>query len=402
MHSTKALLLIIAFIDYMGVGLIYPMFSSMLFDPDFPIVAHDVTPLMRGFYLGLLLCIMPLFQFFSAPYWGSLSDTKGRKKPLISSLILATLGYVLSFFGAFFCSLALLLISRAVIGFASGNTSIIQASLSDLSDDTTRTKNFGLYSMALGTGFTLGPFLGGALSHFGYSAPFFMAFCALSLNILVCSFFLKETKSSLYQEGDKNLFHSLLSIKASLRQKDIRGTFFALFLHNFGWCYFFEFIPVFLFGHLNFSRMKLGVFYAIAGLFYALSAGLLIRPFVDRYKPIVLFQVGLLLTSLVVLSMSFISSSHQIWPLLFLLCFFVSAVTPSATSFVSSKIHELERGKVLGSLSSTNSLALIISPLISGAFVGQFPKMPIWLGGCVIFLAACVSFIFQKKDAHSQ
>ena len=74
------LILMNAFLDWMGVGLVYPMFSSMLFHGKcqlIPITASDTT---RGFCLGLLLCIAPLTQFVSAPLLGTWSDQKGRKK----------------------------------------------------------------------------------------------------------------------------------------------------------------------------------------------------------------------------------------------------------------------------------------------------------------------------------
>jgi DHA1 family tetracycline resistance protein-like MFS transporter len=400
MRSTKLLLLIIAFIDYIGVGLIYPMFSSMLFDVDYPLLPQTMSSSARGFYLGLLLAIMPLCQFFSAPFWGALSDVKGRRGPLIYSVALTLVGYIVAFLGTFTLSIGLLFFSRALIGFASGNTSIIQASLADLSPENEKAKNYGLYSMALGSGFTLGPFIGGALSHFGYSTPFLFAVIALVINLIVCKLCLKDTAAPL--EGAQFKWQlGLKGLKEVLLKKPLRGTFFASFLHNFGWCYFFEFIPVFLFQVLNFSHLKLGSFYATAGLFYALSAGLLIRPIVDRFKPLTLFQGGLFATALIVLSMGFVSRSLQLWPILFLLCFFVAFVTPSATAFISSKSEAAHQGKTLGALSAMNSLALIVAPLISGSFVGKFPKMPIWLGGSVIFLASVVSFFFQKKDRSS-
>jgi MFS transporter, DHA1 family, tetracycline resistance protein len=397
MIYTKILLLVVAFIDYLGVGLIYPMFSSMIFDPEYPLIEETTSQAFRGFCLGALLAIMPLIQFFSAPLWGALSDIKGRKSPLIQSLFVAFLGYCVAYFGARYASLILLFASRALIGLASGNVSIIQASLSDISDASSRTKNFGLYSMALGSGFTLGPLAGGLLSHFGYQVPFLFASCAVAINLIFAYLFLKDT----LEVKDKISFKfrlGLSSIQDSIAHKPIRGTFFSLFLHNFGWSYFFEFIPVFLFGVMHFSRQKLGIFYAIAGLFYALSTGLLIRPFIKKYQPLSLFRFGLIFSGLVIVTMGFIKHDFSLWICLFALCFFVSFVTPSATSYVSSHCEKKHEGRVLGSLNSMNAVALILAPLISGIFVGDFPKMPVFLGGSMMIGASLVSFLFQRKD----
>lgn len=397
MLHTKILLLLIAFIDYLGVGLIYPMFSSMIFDPEYPLIEAETSLSFRGFYLGALLAIMPLMQFFSAPLWGALSDIKGRKRPLVRSLILALTGYIFAYFGALYASLSLLFISRALIGFASGNVSIIQASISDISDTSSRTKNFGLYSMALGCGFTLGPLIGGLLSNYGYETPFLFASITIFINLLFVVSSFKET----LKITDKLPFKftlGLSGLKESLTDKSIRGTFYSLFLHNFGWSYFFEFIPLFLFGVLQFSKAKLGLFYAIAGLFYALSTGILIRPFIKKFKPLVLFRFGLICSGLVVVAMGFINQDLNLWICLFGLCFFVSFVTPSATSYVSSHCIKQHEGRVLGSLNSMNAIALIIAPLLSGSFVGNYPKMPVFLGGSVIIMASLTSYYFYKKD----
>lgn len=400
MNKTKYLLLLFAFIDYLGVGLVYPMFSSMIFDLEYPLITQETPQGLRGFYLGALLAMMPFLQFFSAPFWGALSDAKGRKTSLIQSLIIIFLGYFIAFFGAVNASLVLLFLSRAFIGFGSGNVSIIQASLSDLSDDATRTKNFGLYSMALGSGFTLGPLIGGVLSNYGYQIPFLFAFLLLLFNLFFAKKFLKET----LKEKQTTSFKFSLgigSIKSSLSYKPIRGTFYSLFFHNFGWCYFFEFIPVFLFAIMDFSKEKLGFFYAIAGLFYAFSTGVLIRPFVKKYTPLSLFRFGLIFSGLVIISMGFIKKQSSLWVCLFTLCFFVSFITPSATSYVASHCDKKQEGQVLGSLNSMNAIALIIAPLISGAFVGNYPKMPVFFGGSIILLASLISFVFQKKDMNT-
>ena len=163
--------LFVAFADNMGVGLIYPLFSSMCFDCSLPLLPFGTSNAMRGVWLGLLLAVMPLTQFFSSPIWGGLSDGKGRKKTLQLSLLIAFFGYFISLFAVIFNNIILLLFSRIVIGFAAGNLAIVQATIADLSTKEEKAKNFGLYGMALGVGFTIGPFFGGSLSNWGYNPP---------------------------------------------------------------------------------------------------------------------------------------------------------------------------------------------------------------------------------------
>ncbi len=72
------ILLFVAFIDWMGIGLVYPMFSSMMFHREIHLVSPETSDAMRGFWLGILLALMPISQFFSSPIIGTFSDQKGE------------------------------------------------------------------------------------------------------------------------------------------------------------------------------------------------------------------------------------------------------------------------------------------------------------------------------------
>ena len=161
---TLFILLFVAFIDWMGIGLVYPMFSSMLFHSDVYLVSPETTAAIRGFWLGILLSLMTLSQFFSSPIIGTLSDQKGRKPLLKISLIFGVFGYIIAMAAVYLESLSLMFVSRIVLGVSAGSAAVVGAALADLSLPEEKAKNFGLLNMACGIGFTVGPFLGGKLS----------------------------------------------------------------------------------------------------------------------------------------------------------------------------------------------------------------------------------------------
>ena len=256
------ILLFIVFIDFMGIGLVYPLYSRFLFDTNLKFLPFDALTQFRGFLLGLLIAINPLVQFISSPTWGAISDNKGRKKPLLISLIFVAIGHVISLFGVYFISINLLILSRVVLGIGGGNISIVQASISDFSTKEDKAKNFGLYSMAIGLGFAIGPFLGGLLSVFGFNIPFVFATLLTSINFVLAYYFLKESHHKLFKKklrwsvGIKNL-------KKSFRYKNIRTIFICSFLCGFAWTYFLDFISVLLIKKYLLSTAKIGVFYAL-------------------------------------------------------------------------------------------------------------------------------------------
>lgn len=390
-QSTLLTALLVAFIDFFGVGLIYPLFSSMLFDPSYPLLPPETSSVVRGIWLGLLIAVMPLAQFFTAPIWGALSDTKGRKKPLQLSLAVVLIGYAVAVFGVVANSILLILASRIIIGAASGNTSIVQAAVADLSSPTDKAKNFSLYGMALGIGFTLGPFFGGLLSAFGYTVPFLVAALITAINLIFTFNFFEETHHETVEQKITPGM-ALTQLGKAFQSEGLRTLLIASFLHNFGWSYFFEFAPVYLIQRFQFSSVQLGVFYGVAGGLYALNTGVFIRPFLDRIKPQLLFCGGIFFTALTIFTLPFLPSVIWLWPVIFFMTFFVSFVAPTCISLVSDNGNSKMQGEVMGNLGSVNAAAFMMSPLFSGSLVGAFPSMPVWLGGTVMIIASLIVF----------
>lgn len=392
LKSLKASLyiaLFVGFIDHLGVGLVYPMFSSMLFDPTHPLLPFETTQAMRGLWLGILFALMPLAEFITAPIWGAYSDSKGRKGPLQLSLCVGFMGYLVAFFGVFFNSLPLLLVSRVLVGCAAGNISIVQATVADVSSNEEKTKNFGLNSMALGLGFTFGPFCSGILSSYSYSTPFLFALSLIVLNIIFTAFFFKETHYRLIKR--KLSWHIGLSqMKKAFQMRGLRILFLCSFLNYFGWSYFFEFIPVFLIFRFQFSPADLGIFFGLAGAFYALSAGIFIRPLLNRVRSETLFFAGLFLTAFSIFLIPLIPSLLFLWPVIFLVCYFTSLTSPTSTALVSNSASSSEQGEALGIFSSINAAALAVSPILSGSLVGNHPTLPMWVGGSTMILAGVI------------
>jgi MFS family permease len=147
--------------------------------------------------------------------------------------------------------------------------------------------------------------------------------------------------------------------------------------------------------------MELGFFYGVAGCFYAISTGLLIRPFSKRWQPEVLFFGGNILAAFAILLMPFLPTSQWIWPWMFVICYFVAFVTPSLTALVSNNVDAENQGEALGILSSINAAALVFSPLLSGSLVGAYPTLPMKLGGMAMLAASGLILVSFRNKAYS-
>ena len=90
MLKNKPLLVIFftVFLDLVGFGILMPIIPILLADPSssFYILPRGFTRQQGYIILGFLLATFPVFQFFTAPIFGQLSDKFGRKKLLLLAI----------------------------------------------------------------------------------------------------------------------------------------------------------------------------------------------------------------------------------------------------------------------------------------------------------------------------
>ncbi len=395
------LVLFVIFLDWMGIGLVYPMFSSMLFNANSPLVDANASDALRGWYLGILLSAMSIAQFFSGPALGTLSDQKGRKPIFLLSLSLGVIGYACSMIGVVEKSLGILIASRVLVGIAAGNSAVVSAVVADLSDQENKTKNFGLYSMACGVGFTVGPFLGGKFSEVDFSVPFLIAGLATLANLLLIFIWFKETH--LIRKKVSIRWHDgILNLQKAFKIQSLRALFLTILIFCFGWSFFYEFIPVTWISDYKFDPAQVGFFYAYGAAFYALSSGLLIRPIVNKFRNDVILFYGLCSLGTILLVLLVGPGSEWIWVYLPIFNFLAALIFPTYTAMVSDCAGKDAQGEILGISQSIQSVSFAVSPILAGFLLGANPHMPMLLGGISMLLAATILGVLLRKEIFSK
>ena len=176
-------LLLIVFINFVGIGALIPILPFTVIDG----LGHSeivMTALLASFAFAM---------FVANPVLGRLSDRLGRRPVLLFSLFVGTVAHL---WFALTNDITQMFAARIVAGLAAGNIGVTQAIIADKTSPEDRARTMGLLGAAIGSGFVLGPALGGVLGGIGsgpvHQVPFLIAglFSALSFGL---AFRLTET-----------------------------------------------------------------------------------------------------------------------------------------------------------------------------------------------------------------
>lgn len=393
--------LLTVFIDSLGFGLVYPIFSVLLMSPEQNFLPTHTSLALRGWLFGLLISGFCLGQFFGGPVLGALSDQKGRKKILMFTVWLATCTYALTAIGIILQSVIVIFTARLLGGIAAGNWSVAQTVIVDTSQEVEKTKNFGLLGMSWGTGFVIGPYLGGKFSDssvcaiFNLTTPFWIACFLCLLNIVLLMWKLEESLPAA-QTTKISLVSGIQQLKIAFTSVKLRRLFLVMFVFCIGWGFFTEFCPIFLMRKFYFTGLEVANFYASIGLWIALSQGLLIHPFLKRFSPDTLILTSLMGMGCTLIIICFIKVKYFLYSVLPALCFFEALLFPCTTTLVSNIGDKESQGQVLGIYNSVQWAAIGLTPLFSGSLVAMYPYLPLIVGAIAMF-SACILFMANNR-----
>jgi multidrug resistance protein len=135
-----------------------------------------------------------LARTFFLPYFGRLSDRKGRKPLIIPGLLaytLISLGFI------FFGEVNALIVLRFFQGIASAMLMpIIQAYVGDITPPGKEGFTMGLFNMSMFCGLSIGPFLGGVINdRFSLQTSFVCMGLLALIGFFLCQFLLPPTRS---------------------------------------------------------------------------------------------------------------------------------------------------------------------------------------------------------------
>ena len=371
------------FLDFFNLGLIYPLFTALIFEGDGGMLSH-ASDFSKNTVFGLLIAAFPFGQFLGAPGIGHLSDQFGRRRLLIYSLMGTVATLSVCALGVFLESLPLLFLGRFLGGLMAGNITLAYASLADFSTDDDKVKNFALIPFAMGVGFAGGPYVAGILANpethslAGPTLPFLAATLLALVNLGLAFWKFPETLSLRKQGGLFDSFSgSFNKLWGAFKQAPLRPFLWILFLMISSNFLFVQFVGPLTIERFGFNVTEVGYLYANIGIACALGHLCLTRTLAGRFAPEVALKWSLLALSCLLFFTLIAFHPLVIHALSFLILLACAVAYTNAMALVSNQAGQAQQGEIMGVAVAIQSFAEFFPASILGFFAFLSQMLPL-------------------------
>jgi DHA1 family tetracycline resistance protein-like MFS transporter len=289
-----------------------------------------------------------------------------------------------------------------------GNLSTAQAYIADVTSKENRAKGMGLFGMAFGFGFIIGPALAGVLSRYGHHVPFLFAAVMSLGNAILLYFILPESRKPGERAQTPKRRSRIADLVDALKNKRFGLITVEYFLVIASFAMMTTGFAYYMMNNFGYNAEKTGYLLAYVGFISALIQGGIFGRLANRVGEPVLIAFGSLVLVLSLFAVPFVDTgSGGLITLLIGMAGFSlgnSLASPGLTSLASKTVSEEEQGKSFGIMQSAASLGRVLGPLLCGVLlnnaVNEVDSYTIfrtfWTAAAIMFIAFLIAVYYVK------
>ncbi|TQR34149.1 MFS transporter [Lysinibacillus sphaericus] len=380
MKKAILLLMSVQFLVYLGFGIIIPVLPEVVVQQNWD-----------DLHVGGLLTVYSLASFFTAPFWGMLSDKVGRKQLILIGLAGFSLSFVI--FSLFIDNLAMLYFSRVVGGLFSGALyTSVTGFVGDMSSEEDRNKYMGFMGMSIGLGFIFGPAIGGMLGHYSLQLPFVASATLIALLFIYASFVLKEPT----KRKDTNKRTIVPKGAAKMLQYRVRYLFMFSFLVTFMLAGVEATFQLFQIDRIQITPLQIGYLFMFSGFVDAAIQGGVVRRIKNGSETTWLIGAQIVTA----MGMLLFTLTANLIMAGFALCVFTAGNALARTCVVSLSTKESggQYGTAAGLSYSMDNLGRILGPLFFTWLFTMQSSLGYYTAAAVAFVSITLIFIFKASN----
>jgi len=362
-----------------------------------------ITPLVKllcdddiglaAFYIGMITGCYSLTTMIGIPVMGVFSDVYGRRPVLLVALIALSIDLVGMILAFELRMLWILFISRSIAGLGNGFLAISMASLADLSKRESRSKNFGLSGVSMGSALILGPLASIFFGRISLSIPLVVGLVVVGVNLIFVVVALPETTS---EKAEFRWKKAIPMLSFSMLRKTSFSTLLSIvfFLVWLGEDSLIDIYAIYFTYRLGWGIRELGILMMLVGILFVFSQGVILRialRFLGDRKALIL---ALVINTISCTMYGLATEEWHVYSIMGLRA--ISMISsPILQGMLSRNFAAYEQGELLGVLGSIKMFANLVTPFIMTNLFAYFisDDAPIKIPGIVFYIASCLFVI---------